>query len=84
MFRDVCSNGTSGEHGNEMSVLTFPCRWEEVTVRERTGHPPYHVTVKKMKSPKLRTHLVSVTVLLSSEAGWLQRVEQKTALEDCV
>jgi len=39
-----------------MSTLTTHCKWEDETVRERTGHPPSYVEAKKIKLLKLRTH----------------------------
>ena len=33
-----------------MSTLTTNCQWEDVMVRERTGHPPPYAVAKKMKS----------------------------------
>ena len=38
------------------STLTAHCRWEDETVRERTGHPPSYAEAKKMKSLTLNTH----------------------------
>src|SRR5678816_4093294 len=39
-----------------MSTLTVHCRWDDETVRERTGHPPSYAEAKKMKSLTLHTH----------------------------
>src|SRR6218665_2278974 len=38
-----------------MSTQTVHCKWEDETVRERTGHPPSYTEAKKMKSLILYT-----------------------------
>ena len=40
-----------------MSSLTVHCKWEDETVRERTGHLPSYAKAKKMKSLTLHTHI---------------------------
>ena len=39
-----------------ISTLSALCQWEDVMVRERTGHQPSYDEAKKMKSLTLHTH----------------------------
>ena len=41
---------------NFAMMITLPCQWEDVMVRERTGHLPSYSKAKKMKSLTLHTH----------------------------
>src|SRR6218665_516560 len=46
-----------------MSTLTTHRQWEEVMVRERTGHSPSYAEAKKMKSLKPHTHQVKSSLV---------------------